>query len=70
MGPPTTGFVLTWARNVRSRKEEAGLAWMIARRKSPDDTELVFLQWCHLSQPELVGVMQELSKEVLADDDG
>lgn len=43
---------------------------MIARRESPDDTELVFLQWCRLPHPELVGVMQELSKEVLADDDG
>lgn len=43
---------------------------MIARRESPDDTELVFLQWCRLPHPELVRVMQELSKEVLADDDG
>ena len=43
---------------------------MVTRRKGPDDTELVFVHSCRLPHPELVGVMQELSKEVLAEHDG
>lgn len=71
LDPPTTDFVLTRARNIRSRKEKKRLfAWMVARRKDPDDTELVFLDWCRLPHSEQLRVMQEFGKQVLADDDG
>lgn len=69
LDPPTTDFVLTRARNIRSRKERKRLfAWMVACRKSPDDAELVFLDWRRLPHSEQVRVMQESGKEALAGD--
>lgn len=68
--PPTPDFVLTRARNVGGRKEKERLAkWMLAGRKSPDDTELVFLDWCRLPNADRLRVMQEFSLQVLSTDD-
>lgn len=70
LAPPTTDAVLTHALDIPSRKEKKRLfAWMVARRKDPDDTELVFLDWCRLPHAEQLRVMQEFGKQVLADDD-